>query len=347
MNTDINIDIRHEVDFMTAAPVYSRGLLTSVGLCVVCLMISFALLLFSTPRAMAASQTVILKQDVYLSDNVITVGDVFENAGSHADHVLAAAPAAGDTMVLGYNDLKRIADAFNYEWNATGADRIVLQRAVSEVDKSDITRLVEASVYDALGETDNLEISIDTVLPRLLLDGRDTPELSVANIKTDLVNNRFNMDVIAKNAQGTKKTIDLSGHFYRLTNIPVLAVNLKKGDVIRNSDINLMTVRQEQINQNIALRLDDLVGMAPRRSLTSDKPVNMADLERPQIVEKGDIVTMVLKNGPMTLTAKGKALDDGSMGDTIRVLNASSNRTVDAEVTGPQRATITLETNRI
>tara|TARA_B100000686_G_C16765230_1_gene961328 strand:- start:38 stop:1081 length:1044 start_codon:yes stop_codon:yes gene_type:complete len=347
MNTDFRIDIKHEVDLPSDTPMFSQRLIISAGLCVLCMLFSFALLIFSTPRAMAADAVVVLKSDVYLSDNVVTVGDVFENAGEHANHVLAPAPDAGDTLVLGYNDLKRIAGAFNYTWQGSAADNIVLQRAVSEVDKSDIARLVEDAVRQDLGNADRVEIAMDTVLPRVIMNGLDDPALEVTSVKTDTIDGSFDVTVAASNENGARKTVDMSGRFYRVTDIPVLASNIQRGDVIRERDIKMTSVRQDQITQDIVLSRDDLIGMAPRRTLTTDRPVRLTDLERPQIVKKGETITMVLKNGPMTLTAKGKALDNGSMGDTIRVLNESSKRTVDAQVTGTQRAEIELDVNRI
>ena len=343
-----HIDIRNEIDF----PVLSKkggGLIASIGLCVICLLFSFVMLMISTPRAMAADNVVVLKQDVYLSDNVVTVGDVFENAGRHANHVLAPAPDAGDELVLGHNDLKRIVDAFGYTWvNTNTAARVTLKRAAQEVEKSELARLAEQAVLGKLGTSAaGIEISMDTVLPRVIMDGMDKPVLIVDDVKTDPVNETFSVQVSAENAAGDQERIDINGHYYRLIDVPVLAVNLKNGDIIRDGDIKTLTLRQNQINQSIALSNDDLVGMTPRRTLTSDRAIRMSDLERPEVVEKGQMITMILKNGPMTLTAKGKALDSGSMGDVIRVLNASSNRTVEAEVTGPQRASIALEVNRI
>lgn len=344
MYNEKNIDIRNEIDFHTPVRNDSHSFALPVAVFVACLAVTFMLLVFSTP-AMAA-QNVVLKQNGTLSGSVVTVGDVFENAGEHADHVLAPAPAAGDNMILAAYDLQRIAKAFKFNWQPMpGMDQIVLQRAVTEVETSEITRAVEAAVRAKMGG--DIEVSIDGNVPSLVMNGKDAPEITVKSTLVDTLNNKFDVRLSAKNANGVTETMDLRGSVYRLTNIPVLAANYKNGDVINEHDIKMMQVRQDQINQNVALSADDLIGMTPRRSLTSDKPVRMADLERPQIVKKGELITMVLKNGPMTLTAKGKALDNGAKGDLIRVLNTESNRTIEAEIIAPQRAAITLETNRI
>lgn len=346
MYNENKIDIRHEIDFHTPAQSdCNKSLFVPIGLFVACLAVTFMLLVVSSP-AMAAS-AVILKQDTFLSDNVVTVGDVFENAGEFADHVLAPAPAAGDTMVLGAYDLGRIASAFNLDWQPMpGMNQIVLQRAVSEVEKSEIARMVEAAVKEKMG-SDNLDVSIDSVIPRMIMDGTDAPEITIKSTLIDTINNKFDVRLAIKGANNSRENLDLNGSVYRTTDIPVLTANYKNGDVIRAGDIKMVNIRQDNINQSIALKADDLIGMTPRRSLTSDKPVRMADLERPEMVAKGQAITMVLQNGPMTLTAKGKAMESGAKGDIIRVLNTESNRTIEAVVSAPQRVTIALETNRI
>jgi flagella basal body P-ring formation protein FlgA len=52
------------------------------------------------------------------------------------------------------------------------------------------------------------------------------------------------------------------------------------------------------------------------------------------------LVTIILKSPKMTLTAQGKALDDGSDGDTVRITNTQSNKVIEAEVTGPAKVAV-------
>jgi flagellar basal body P-ring formation protein FlgA len=49
------------------------------------------------------------------------------------------------------------------------------------------------------------------------------------------------------------------------------------------------------------------------------------------VVAKGALVTLILQTPSMRLTARGRALDEGGIGDSIRVANAQS-RTVVAGV---------------
>ena len=82
--------------------------------------------------------------------------------------------------------------------------------------------------------------------------------------------------------------------------------------------------------------------MTPRRVIFEDKPIKIEDIEAPRIVKRGENVTMVFKEGPLVLTAQGKALEFGAKGDAIRVTNLTSSRTVEAIVTGEKEVSVSV-----
>lgn len=58
----------------------------------------------------------------------------------------------------------------------------------------------------------------------------------------------------------------------------------------------------------------------------------------PLAVRRGDAVTLVYVAPGLQLTARARALDNGALGQPIRVTNLQSNRIVNAVVTGPGAA---------
>lgn len=56
------------------------------------------------------------------------------------------------------------------------------------------------------------------------------------------------------------------------------------------------------------------------------------------IVRRGQPVTLVYEAPGLALTLRGRALEDAGLGQSVRVLNTSSNQTIDAVVTGPGSA---------
>jgi flagella basal body P-ring formation protein FlgA len=86
----------------------------------------------------------------------------------------------------------------------------------------------------------------------------------------------------------------------------------------------------------------DLLGFALRRSLKPGQPVRERDVQKPVIVAKGSMVMLVYRTAAMVLSAGGRALEDGAMGATIRVLNSHSKLVVEAVVEGGSIVSVSL-----
>lgn len=57
-------------------------------------------------------------------------------------------------------------------------------------------------------------------------------------------------------------------------------------------------------------------------------------------IRRGENVTVVYQAAGVALSMRARALEDGAVGQNVRFLNTSSNRTVDATVTGPGAARV-------
>ncbi len=60
-------------------------------------------------------------------------------------------------------------------------------------------------------------------------------------------------------------------------------------------------------------------------------------------IRRGEPVTLIYSAPGMALTMRTRALEDGAVGQSVRLLNTASNRTIDAVVTGPGAARATPE----
>jgi hypothetical protein len=58
------------------------------------------------------------------------------------------------------------------------------------------------------------------------------------------------------------------------------------------------------------------------------------------IVRRGEMVSLAFSAPGIQLATHARALDGGAVGDTIRLVNLSSNRTVSATITGPGAARV-------
>ena len=84
----------------------------------------------------------------------------------------------------------------------------------------------------------------------------------------------------------------------------------------------------------IVTSMDELAGMETRRMLRAGEIVRVDDVRHPILVTKGSIVTMTFEAPGVVLTASGRAMSEGGMGDTVTVQNPVSFRMITATVTG-------------
>jgi len=102
--------------------------------------------------------------------------------------------------------------------------------------------------------------------------------------------------------------------------------------VIGEGDIEWTQVHAGRLNGTVILDAAGLIGMTPRRLLRPGVPVRASDVEEPVIVSKGSLVTIAVRTDLMTLTARGRAIEDGAQGKAIRIMNVQSKKVVEAVV---------------
>ncbi len=123
------------------------------------------------------------------------------------------------------------------------------------------------------------------------------------------------------------------------TTIPVLARDFAPGEVVREGDLTELTV-QAPVAGSIVQRAEDAVGLAARKPMRAGRPIALTELRQPILVSKGSLVTVRVSMPGIELSTTAKAIEQGAMGEVVRVMNLTSNRIVQAVVTGPGEAMV-------
>lgn len=77
---------------------------------------------------------------------------------------------------------------------------------------------------------------------------------------------------------------------------------------------------------------DQVVGLEARVTIYAGRPVLLSEIGPAATVERNQLVTLIFKDGAITIRAEGRALDRGGPGDLVRAMNASSHTTVTGQV---------------
>jgi flagella basal body P-ring formation protein FlgA len=75
-----------------------------------------------------------------------------------------------------------------------------------------------------------------------------------------------------------------------------------------------------------------VVGREARVTLYPGRPILKGQVGAPALVDRNQLVRMSYSDGPLIITAEGRVLDRGGVGEIVRVMNLSSRQIVSGAV---------------
>ncbi len=298
-------------------------------------LLGLATLLATGAVAGTESLAASLRHHVVIRGDNVTLGDIFDDAGRHAERVILQAPEPGRKIILNVKWLYHAARSYGVDWKPMSTlDQVVLERSTNVISTDHIRETLDIGIRQELSVSDRFEIELDNRLLQMHLPGENLPSINVQTLRVDRQSQRFSAILVG--GEGSSRTVrtTATGRFYRLIDIPVLTRRIRGGEIISPQDIRMVTLRADKVDMNALLDPEALIGMSPQRGLSSDRPIKASDIRNPILVAKGSMVTMVFRTEKLMLTAQGKALQDGSENETIRIVNLNTHKTIDGIVTG-------------
>lgn len=175
---------------------------------------------------------------------------------------------------------------------------------------------IEISIGDGLAENARVEISLAT--------GAPPAAETISALQTDPKSGRFRAALLGEHGEHSV----ISGDYRILVSLPVPARKIAKGEIIAEADLRQKDFLHTLVDESIVSEAALAAGSEARRNLQKDRPIAKAAIGRPFAVKRGDAVLIIAEGALLTLTSKGKALEDGAPGDEIRVLNLVSKKNI-------------------
>jgi flagella basal body P-ring formation protein FlgA len=306
-------------------------------------MLRTALSIFAfTLLATAAGAAPLLKSDIVVNAAVVTLGDMFDDAGLMAEQPLFRAPEPGTTGQVSLAEIDAaLGRAGIALFDANGLESVRVSRAATIVDEAMLTQLIAADLAERGIITD--EMSVDTLFARAVAPIKAEAVAEPASV----VNLRYLPGSGAFTARfaiaGLPQPLDVSGSIELLIAVPHLAASLPAGTVLSPDAIQMRPVALKYVESTGVARLEDLVGKALLRQSREGMMLRAVDVAVPQLVAKNDFVTIYFRKGPMTLTVKGQAITGAAEGGRVQVLNLMSKRVINAAVLSAGAVEVTAD----
>ncbi len=277
---------------------------------------------------------ILLLDSVTVNSTIIKLGDVFTNTGSKSDIAIAYAPAPGQTATLDANWLYKVANAYKINWRPLSIrEQAIVQRQSVVITRQEIEDRILVALIDK-GADQRSQVELSNRLLRIHVAGDLAARVSVDDVIFEPRTKRFTAVLVANGGYGPQQRTRVTGRLHRILEVPVLRTRMKPGSIIRKHHVKWIKVRAERLQRDIILDDNNLIGMASKRGLLSEKPLRNSDVRHPVLVPKNSLVTLELYIPGMSLSAQGKALEDGAKGDTVRVHNIRSKNIVEGVVIG-------------
>ncbi|PWC57320.1 flagellin biosynthesis protein FlgA [Azospirillum sp. TSH7] len=134
--------------------------------------------------------------------------------------------------------------------------------------------------------------------------------------------------------------VELSGRADVEVTMPVPVRRIRPGEIIEASDLTTIRLSLDRAGAGFIASADSLIGQSPRRQLSTGRLVQVGSVGAPIVVQRNRPVTLVYEDGALLLAARGRALQEGGVGDTVRVMNIASSTVVTGTVTGAETVSV-------
>ncbi|MBN2704305.1 MAG: flagellar basal body P-ring formation protein FlgA [Pontiellaceae bacterium] len=280
-----------------------------------------------------------MKKTVEVSHRNVMLGDLVDVSSQlpdeWADRKVIAAPASGETS---YYALTAIAAALS-QYGDMRSVTLSGEPVISILRKDRVVEEEEfhEPIFDYLEETDpwagkELKINILNVPKNTRVPvGNTTYKITRVDEKTSKGYSIAYATVIVDGID--EKEVPVGLEIQLMAEIWVVAKNLEMGHILEEGDlISEMHVVDSTAN-NISSR-DDMIGFEVNRSLSVGTLLRRSEISKPMCAKRGERVAINAIGENLQITLRGKAMENGRLGERIMCMNERSNRQVLVELTG-------------
>ena len=181
--------------------------------------------------------------------------------------------------------------------------------------------------YGEIDDNKDVIMTLDRELPEPLLSVESENDIEVEEFS--LNGNKF----LAKIRQNDA-TYDIKGKFEDVLLLPVTNRVIQPGEIINEEDLDKKEIYESKLKDYMITDANDIIGLTPKRTISPNQFIKTSQVQKKKDVEKGQTVQVHYKSGNLNITSQGKALDHGTMGDMVRVMNPQSKKIIEGFVTG-------------
>jgi flagellar basal body P-ring formation protein FlgA len=285
----------------------------------------------------------VLKPEAVVTGDIVRIGDLIDNAGIVASVPIFRAPDLGYTGAISVDSvLEAVRGHALIGVDTAGIRDIVVTRASRTIPIKDIEDVVARALsarFD-IGPAKDIVVTFAREPRAMYVEPSVQGTPRITQIDFDIRSGRFDAMLDFPAGSGKRTAMRLLGRATATVEVATVTRTIERGGVIRDSDLLMERRPRAEAGRETITDREQAIGLAARTNLQPGRPLRVAELVKPDLVQRGDLVTLVYEVPGIVLTLRGKAMEGGALGNTISVINEQSKRTVQGTIAGPGRVLI-------
>lgn len=279
---------------------------------------------------------IVNNEDVLLGD-IASITNADDNTLKALSSIeLEKSPLAGKSNLLKKEILLAKLDnkGFNSsEINLISPETISIERASKNLDIEILKERIKEEVIAQLPYDPERIIVSNFRLPENIL----IPNNSNINYEINIRSKRkltgitqFNVSI----KDNDKEIKNLIGTVEVDVKIDIIKANtsITRNQLITENMLEVSEARLSQLGRGYVENTEDVIGNIAKRNIERGNIITANMLAKEMLIQRNSTVMIIAERGTMRVTAMGKALQNGSKGEIISIVNVTSNKTVFAEV---------------
>jgi flagellar basal body P-ring formation protein FlgA len=292
-----------------------------------------------SPALSLASSAQVTGSGVFLQDVLAETATTFTN------ELVAPAPAIGRALLLTRQQVrqslaKQMPESLLTNW--AGPAQVRITRKTRKLEEADLKEMLTATLQRDLVRTKG-ELEIRLTRPWTAVTVPDEPlTLKILEVPNSGVSSSFiaRFEVQTERESFGPWQAPLQARVWR--DVLVARSTQPRGRLLAEAD--LATERRDILALRDALAPSDCTaaGVELAEDLTTGSPLTLRSLKLRPVVRRGKVLDAVVQQGPLSITARVEALEDGLPGQTIRLRNPKSKREFNGKVQNEQTVLVSL-----
>jgi flagella basal body P-ring formation protein FlgA len=310
----------------------------------------------TAPAVPAAAQSLeaagpILKASATVMGDIVRIGDLVDNAGAVADVPIFRAPDLGQTgSVPAASVIEAVRGHHILGLDSRGLSEVAVTHAARAITAKDVEARILLALAGKYGLPDqsSLAVVFDNDVRTFVVEPGATDELAVTHLTYEPRTTRF--DVVFElpgSAVARRLPLHFTGSLSETFEAVVPTHEIAQGQVLKVSDLAVERRPKAGSSSTVLTTIEQAQGLSAKHSLKAGQIVHQTDVAKPELVGRGETVTILFQVPGITLTIIGKAVEPGALGDVISVINVQSKHTLQATVIGAGRVSVSGSTARL